>query len=101
MVRSELGPPKGITKQRKKMTKNVKGLKASPDDKDEEPMVASPETAVEVGSKEYYSGFMSRSLKEDNDRVSGDALWGQPLNLWVGSQLCLVLSCCFSWYRMD
>lgn len=48
-------------------------------------MDAEEETStVEVGSKEYYSGFVSRGLVEpDEDRVTGDAILG-PTVKFVG-----------------
>jgi hypothetical protein len=53
---------------------------AKPKDKDD---------VVKVGSKEYYDGFVSRDLVEEEDRVTGDALLG-PTVKFVGSVSVLI-----------
>lgn len=48
------------------------------------------ENVVKVGSKEYYSGFLSRDLQgESGERVSGDALLGPTMKFIAGSTVIL------------
>ena len=45
---------------------------------------------TEVGSSEYYQGFWSRSVIENQERVTGDAVLGPTLKLAGGISLILV-----------
>ena len=48
------------------------------------------DTITKVGSSEYYQGFWSRSVIENQERVTGDAVLGPTLNLAGGRSLILV-----------
>jgi len=47
-------------------------------------------TITKVGSSEYYQGFWSRSVIENQERVTGDAVLGPTLKLAGGISLILV-----------
>ena len=47
-------------------------------------------TVTKVGSSEYYQGFWSRSVIENQERVTGDAVLGPTLKLAGGISLILV-----------
>ena len=48
------------------------------------------DTITKVGSSEYYQGFWSRSVIENQERVTGDAVLGPTLKLAGGISLILV-----------
>jgi len=48
------------------------------------------DTITKVGSSEYYQGFWSRSVIENQERVTGDAVLGPMLKLAGGISLILV-----------
>lgn len=49
-------------------------------------------SSVEVGSSEYYKGFVSRSVEEEpSERITGDALLGPTLKFAGGVSIILVL----------
>jgi hypothetical protein len=78
MTRAGIGPPRGVVNETSKKTVRTPTAIDSKLDVEEDP------PTVEVGSKEYYSGFVSRGLVEpDEDRVTGDAILG-PTVKFVG-----------------
>mmetsp|Transcript_32007 Transcript_32007/g.52879 ORF Transcript_32007/g.52879 Transcript_32007/m.52879 type:complete len:144 (-) Transcript_32007:287-718(-) len=76
MTRAEIGSPKGIVKKKTKKAATTTAILSK---------VGSDEVVtVEVGSKAYYSGFVSREvMEEDEERVSGEAILG-PTFKFVG-----------------
>ena len=48
------------------------------------------DTITKVGSSEYYQGFWSRSVIENQERVTGDAVLGPTLKLAGGISLILI-----------
>ena len=54
------------------------------------PTTSEDDTITKVGSSEYYQGFWSRSVIENQERVTGDAVLGPTLKLAGGISLILV-----------
>uniref|UniRef100_A0A7S3DRR4 Uncharacterized protein n=1 Tax=Entomoneis paludosa TaxID=265537 RepID=A0A7S3DRR4_9STRA len=47
------------------------------------------EETVGLGSREYYAGFVSRDMQENEQRVTGEALLGPTLKLGLGASMIL------------
>lgn len=57
---------------------------AKPDDEEQKEQ-------VQVGSKEYYEGFISRDLAEDSERVTGDAVLNPTFKFVGGVSIVIVV----------
>ena len=54
--------------------------------------IRTPEDQVQIGSKEYYQGFVTRGIQDDvEERVTGDAILGPTMKFVTGFGI-LILS---------